>query len=372
VDACYRLKDPSTVFSPALLFYKELILKNIAKAIEMAGSATRLRPHAKTHKTREIIELELQAGITKHKCATVAEAEMLASAGAHDIFLAYNMVGPNCTRVAQLAKQFPQVRFAVTADDSQALRDLSTALAAAGSTLDVLLDLDVGQHRTGMMPGPQAEQLYEEIGALPSISPGGFHVYDGHQHQEDPSERKSAVLRALEPVLEMRASLEKRGLPVPRLICGGTPTFPIYAGLNFQGLELAPGTFVLHDSNYAMRFSDLRGFIPAALLLTRVVSRPTATRVTMDLGYKALASDPPAGQRCRLLDVPDYETVLQNEEHLVIETPAAANYRPGDIVYAIPAHVCPTVHVHREALVVEGGRVTQKWKIVARDRCLTI
>jgi D-serine deaminase-like pyridoxal phosphate-dependent protein len=372
VDACYRLEDPSQVYSPALLFYKDLIVKNIAKAVEMAGSASRLRPHAKTHKTREIIQLELQAGIKKHKCATIAEAEMLASTGAADVFLAYNMVGPNCGRVAELARKFPQVRFSVTADDAQALEELSRALMAARSALDVLLDLDVGQHRTGMMPGAQAEKLYERIGALPSISPGGFHVYDGHQHQEDPAERKSAVQRALEPVLEMRAALEKRGLPVPRLICGGTPTFPIYAQLDFPGLELAPGTFVLHDSNYALRFSDLSGFVPAALLLTRVVSRPTATRVTMDLGYKALASDPPAGKRCRLLDVPDYETVLQNEEHLVIETPAAGNYRPGDIVYAIPAHVCPTVHVHREANVVEQGRVTQKWEIVGRDRRLTI
>lgn len=372
MDACYRLQDPSKVYSPALLFYKELIVKNIAKAVEMAGGPARLRPHAKTHKTREIIELELQAGITKHKCATIAEAEMLASTGVRDVFLAYNMVGPNCLRAAELARKFPQARFAVTADDAQALADLSQALESAGSTMDVLLDLDVGQHRTGMMPGTQAEKLYEQISSLPALSPGGFHVYDGHQHQEDPAERKAAVLRALEPVLAMRASLEGRGIPVPRLICGGTPTFPIYAGLDFPGLELAPGTFVLHDNNYGTRFSDLGGFVPAALLLTRVVSRPTATRVTMDLGYKALASDPPAGKRCRLLDVPDYETVLQNEEHLVIETPAAANFRPGDVVYAIPAHVCPTVHVHQEALVVEKGQVTQKWEIVARDRRLTI
>ncbi len=372
MDACYRLHDTSQVFSPALLFYKELIVKNIALAVRMAGSASRLRPHAKTHKTREIIELELQAGITKHKCATIAEAEMLASAGAADVFLAYNMVGPNCARLAELAEHYPQVRFAVTADDPQALADLSKALEKAGVSVDVLLDLDVGQHRTGMTPGAAAERLYERICSLPAVKPGGFHVYDGHQNQEDPSERKAAVLRSLEPVLELRAALERRGMPVPRLICGGTPTFPVYATLDFPGLELAPGTFVLHDSGYGTRFSDLTGFTPAALLLTRVVSRPTPTRVTMDLGYKALASDPPAGKRCRLLDVPDYEAVLQNEEHLVIETPAAGNYRPGDVIYAVPTHVCPTVHVHREAHVVEGGRITQKWEIVARDRRLTI
>ena len=220
--------------------------------------------------------------------------------------------------------------------------------------------------------GPLAERLYQRLSELPGIRPGGFHVYDGHHHQERGAERTAAVMQALEPVFQLRDVLERQGLRVPRLVCGGTPTFPVYAKLDFPGLELAPGTFVLHDHSYATEFDDLTGFVPAALLLTRVVSKPTANRVTMDLGYKALASDPPAGKRCRLLDFPPYQPVLQNEEHLVVETPAAARFRPGDVVYAIPTHVCPTVHVHREALVVEQGKVTERWSIVARDRFLTI
>src|ERR1700694_1614669 len=102
----------------------------------------------------------------------------------------------------------------------------------------------------------------------------------------------------------------------------------------------------------------MTGFTPAALLLTRVISRPTATRITLDLGYKAVASDPPAGKRCILLNVPDYEPVLQNEVHVVVETPAAANFQPGDEVYALPTHICPTCAMHQHAHVVEGGRVT--------------
>jgi D-serine deaminase-like pyridoxal phosphate-dependent protein len=113
-------------------------------------------------------------------------------------------------------------------------------------------------------------------------------------------------------------------------------------------------------------------FVPAALLLTRVISRPTPRRVTFDLGYKAVASDPPAGKRCFLLDVPAYETVLQNEEHLVIETAAAEQFRPGDVAYAVPAHICPTCALHRFAYVVERGEVIDRWEIAARDRMLTI
>ena len=156
------------------------------------------------------------------------------------------------------------------------------------------------------------------------------------------------------------------------MVLGGTPTFPIYARMDLPGLECAPGTCFLHDHGYGTRFADLAGFTPAALLLTRVVSQPTPTRITLDLGYKAVASDPPAGKRLTLLNVPDYEAVLQNEEHLVIETPAAAKFRPGDEVFAIPTHICPTCAMHREAYVVENGQVVERWEIVARDRLLSI
>src|SRR5919108_31713 len=122
-------------------------------------------------------------------------------------------------------------------------------------------------------------------------------------------------------------------------------------------VELAGAPQGLHDQGYGARFADLSAFTPAALLLTRVISRPTPTRVTFDLGYKAVASDPPAGKRCRLLDMPPYEAVLQNEEHFVIETPLAAQFQPGDHALAVPTHVCPTVALHRQAYVVEGGRV---------------
>src|SRR5437016_1469551 len=112
----YVIRDTSAVFSPALVFYKDLIRQNIARAVEIAGDPARLRPHVKTHKTREIARLELDAGITKHKCATPAEAEMLAQVGAPDVMLAYNMVGPNCGRLARLIQKYPRCRFSVTAD----------------------------------------------------------------------------------------------------------------------------------------------------------------------------------------------------------------------------------------------------------------
>jgi D-serine deaminase-like pyridoxal phosphate-dependent protein len=372
MNPLYTIHDTSKIFSPALLFYKDLIRRNIARAIEMAGDPSRLRPHVKTHKTREIARLELAAGITKHKCATLAEAEMLAGCGAADVLLAYNLVGPNCERMARLVKAYPDCRFSVLADHPLEAKALSEAMAAAGESIEVLIDIDVGQHRTGITPGAGAVELYAMFAELPGLKPGGMHVYDGHNHQEAYSEREAAVKGQLGPVLLLREALEKKGLPVPRLVLGGTPTFPVYARMNLPGLECAPGTCFLNDHGYGTRFADLSDFVPAALLLTRVISRPTPSRVTLDLGYKAVASDPPAGKRCTLLNVPTYEPILQNEEHFVIETPVADRFAPGDEVFAMPTHICPTCAMHRQAYVVEDGRVTGTWDIVARDRVLSI
>src|SRR5205823_13632955 len=171
---------------------------------------------------------------------------------------------------------------------------LSRACSAEGVTLDVLLDIDVGQHRTGIEAGPAAAALYEQVHRSPGLRAAGLHTYDGHNHQESLAEREAAVQRLLEPVLAMRRTLEAKSLPVPRIVGGGTPTFPVWAKLDLPGLECSPGTCFLQDDGYGSKFQDMT-FTPAALLLTRVISKPTPTRLTLDLGYKAIASDPPAG-----------------------------------------------------------------------------
>jgi D-serine deaminase-like pyridoxal phosphate-dependent protein len=371
MNPIYEIKDTSRIFSPALLFYKDLIRRNIARAVEIAGSPARLRPHAKTHKTREIICMEMEAGITKHKCATLAEAEMIASCGVTDVLIAYPIVGPNCGRLAQLAKAFPQTQFASLADSEMGIQQLSKAMQETGEEIDVLMDVDVGMHRTGILVSGDALALYETIARSPGLRPGGLHAYDGQNNQESLEERRAAVREQYAPVLELRSTLERKGLPVPRLVAGGTPTFAVCAKLDWPGLECSPGTFVLHDHGYSTRYPDL-GFMPAALLLTRVISKPSGSRLTLDLGYKAVASDPPTGKRCILLNLTDYQPGLQSEEHLVIETPEANRFSPGDSLFAMPTHICPTCAMHRHAFVAEDGQVTDQWDIVARDRILTV
>jgi D-serine deaminase-like pyridoxal phosphate-dependent protein len=367
----YRIEDSRRLTTPALVVFLELVQENLDRMVAMAGDPARLRPHVKTHKTREVIELQLQRGIAKFKAATFAECEMLARAGARDVLLAYQVVGRNIERAVRFVQMFPEVRFMVIADHPEPVESLSRAMVEAGQKLEVLLDLDTGQHRTGLPVGSRARQVYGQIAESPGLQAGGFHIYDGHLRHPSLAERSAAVKERFREVDGFRRELIAAGWEVPRLVCGGTVTFPVYAGMEDPSVELSPGTCIFHDVGYGSSFPDLP-FTPAAVILTRVISLPGENRVTLDLGYKAVASDQPMEKRAVFPQLPDAKLVMQNEEHLVIETSRAGTLHPGDELAAIPWHICPTTALNREVVVVSRGRVKERWEVVARDRCLTV
>jgi D-serine deaminase-like pyridoxal phosphate-dependent protein len=368
MDHWFQISNPEDVPSPALLVYPDRIEENLRRIITTVGDVNRLRPHIKTHKTAEIIRMHLAHGITKFKCATIAEAEMAAMTGANDVLLAYQPVGPNIKRFLVLTSDFPHVRFSCLADNSGSLRELSEAAAAVFTRVEVLIDLDIGQHRTGIAPDPHAFELYRMLVALPALIAGGLHAYDGHIHDTDVNQRTAACEAAFAPVEALRRKLEEEKMSVPRVIAGGTPTFPMHARRN--DVECSPGTCILWDAGYARKLPDL-DFLPAAVLLTRVVSKPTLARVCLDLGHKAVASEMPH-PRVVLLNLNDGTAVGHSEEHLVIETPDAESLAVGDVIYGIPWHICPTVALHSEVIVVRNARAEERWKVAARDRALTI
>jgi D-serine deaminase-like pyridoxal phosphate-dependent protein len=361
----YRLDDPSTLLSPALLIFRALVRRNLETMIAMARGADRLRPHVKTHKMPALVRMAEDLGIHKHKCATIAEAEMIARAGGGDVLIAYPLVGPNVARLGRLVAAYPATTFRAVVDDPDGARALSDAISATGQRLSVLVDLDVGMSRTGIRPA-DAVGLYQELSSLPGLEPGGLHAYDGQIRESDPVDRRRAASPGLDEVFRLRDRLEATGQRVERLVLGGTPTFPIHAALEAPGVECSPGTCALHDGSYASKFPDLP-FTPAALLLGRVISRPGPGRICLDIGYKAVAADP-AGARLTILDVPDATLGPQSEEHLIVMTPNADRIPPGTTVLAIPTHVCPTCALHRRALVVDEGAVVDEWEVTARDR----
>lgn len=357
-----------SVPTPALVLYRERIEENLRQMLAIAGDPARLRPHVKTHKIAQLIERQVALGITKFKASTIAEAEMCAAGGAKDVLLAYPAIGPSITRLCELARRFPAVRFSALTDSADSIHALNNGANEAGITLDVFLDLDPGMARTGVVPGPDAVVLYKLIATQPSLRAAGLHAYDGHLHQQDVAERARECEAAFAPVLALRRELEAAGLPVPVLIASGSPTFAIHA--KHHDRELSPGTTVLWDFGYGDKHADLP-FVPAALLLTRIVSKPGTNRLTLDLGHKAVAAENPH-PRVRLIEIPEATFAMQSEEHLVIETPRAAEFSIGQVLHGIPRHICPTVALHNEAVIVEGGRVVDRWPITARGRRITI
>ena len=373
MNEVYTVKNSDEIYSPGLLIFRELLDHNLAEMVRIAGSPERLRPHCKTHKTREIVKIQMEMGITRHKCATIAEAEMLAGADVEDILLAYQLVGPNPKRMAQLLDKFPNVRFASLVDCPSALDALSDAVVSTGSKgeVGVLLDLNSGMNRTGIQPGPDAIQLYEMIASSPGIRPDGLHWYDGHQRESDIDLRRGSVLAGWDQFTRFRDQLQLTGLPIPQIVAAGTGSFPILAEVGEPNLQLSPGTTTYFDTGYQERFPEM-AFRPALGILTRVVSRTGGRQVTFDVGHKSCAADQPAGNRLTFPTIPDAREISHTEEHLVIETEQVDQLKVGDAVVALPRHACPASAVHQIAHVVSDGQVVDRWTIAARDRILTV
>ena len=246
--AMYRVSHSDELITPVLLYYKDYIIQNIQKAVAIAGDPQRLWPHVKTHKTRELISLLIEHGVTRFKCATIAEAEVVASCGPTDIILAYPLVGPTVARFLALQQNFPNVRFWSIGDDLEQLRRVSDAAQAAGTTIRFMADVNVGQNRTGVALDKVAA-FYKEAVAMEGLAPDGFHCYDGHIHQSDFAERTRLAAEIMDKVLALKNSLVADGYSCTHLVMGGTPTFPCYA--KYPDVYMAPGTVFLTDYLYS-------------------------------------------------------------------------------------------------------------------------
>jgi D-serine deaminase-like pyridoxal phosphate-dependent protein len=367
-NAWFHIDNEAEIASPALLLYRERIEHNLRLMIEIAGDPARLRPHVKTHKLLPLVQRQIELGITKFKCSTIAEVEMCAMAGAADILLAMPCVGPNGHRLAELALKYPQAQFAGIADDEESIRSLASAAQQHGVNLGVFLELDCGMARTGIVPGEAADFLVHAIKDAPRLMLRGLHAYDGHIHDTELEVRQQKCEAAFEPIVAFKKRLEGEGVIIREFLAGGSPTFGIHA--RHKDRVCSPGTTVLWDFGYGDKLDDLP-FLPAAVLLARVISKPGHNRITLDLGHKSVAPENPH-PRVRFEELPDATAVMQSEEHLVLETERAHEFVVGQVLHGIPRHVCPTVSMHGEAVVIEGGRAVEVWPITARNRRITV
>jgi len=363
----YPLAEPDLIDSPALVIFTDIAKENIQKAIGAIGDVRRLRPHVKTNKSVEACRLMMDAGISKFKCATIAEAEMLVKAGAKDILLAYQPVGPKQVRWEMLIMDYPNIRFACLVDHIRIAKQLSEKGVASGKPFEVYLDINAQTNRTGIAPGEAAEELYRACLALPGLTVIGMHVYDGHLRQVDWHARKVACDEGFEPIEKLAEKLRDEGVKV-EIVAGGSTTFTIYA--QRPGIICSPGTFIYWDKGYSDGLPE-QPYTPAALVFTRIISLPAPDLICLDLGHKSIAAENPLPNRVTILGVSGWEPVSQSEEHLVFKVSPNHSYQVGDCFFGIPYHICPTVALYEQAFIVEDGCPTGVWRTISRDKKIT-
>ena len=187
--------------SPGILIDAERVAGNIQQMIStVKGDSSRLRPHVKTHKMANVIRMQVDAGITKFKAATISEASMVAGNGGEDILLAYQPIGPNIDLLTQLIHKHPNVSFATIVDHKDAVNQLASSMQHADLNLRVRIDVDCGMHRTGIPWGSTLNALRELIEKKVGLEYEGLHVYDGHLHQPDSETRKRETIEIINQV----------------------------------------------------------------------------------------------------------------------------------------------------------------------------
>jgi D-threonine aldolase len=365
----YTIDNSGEIDTPALVIYPDRVRENIRTAKSMVRDVSLLRPHVKTHKSPEAVRLLMEEGIRKYKCATIAEAEMLALAGAPDVLIAYQPVGPKIQRVLQLVEQYPQTKFSCLIDALPAARAIGAVFAHHHRTMPVFIDLNVGMNRTGIRPDEGGAELYSACEAMDGVDPIGVHAYDGHISSCDPALRILECRTSFEQVRSLLLQLHSEARRMPVIVAGGSPTFPVHA--QRPGVECSPGTFIYWDKNYETMLPE-QPFLPAALVITRVVSQPTTSTLCLDAGYKSVASEKDINHRLFFLNAPDARVIGHSEEHLVIDVGDEHAFTIGSLLYGLPYHICPTCALYEQAVTVRGHIADGAWTMTARNRKITI
>ena len=360
----YVIDNIDELDSPQLVVFRDRVKHNIDKAIEMVGDIGRLRPHVKTNKTPEVMRMMVDAGIRKFKSATIAEADILGREKASDVLLAYQPVGPKVLRLIELIKKYPQTKFSALVDHEIALDGINKQFLSQGLKANIYLDINPGMNRTGIIP-ELAFDLYNKAASLSGINILGLHAYDGHFRDPDINKRTIECNEAFEKIIQLKNQIKSAGFPEPLIIAGGSPTFPIHA--KRTGNECSPGTFVFWDKGY----SDIcpeQPFLPAAIVVSRVISLPEKDKICTDLGHKSIAAENDIKRRAWFINSTDSVLLSQSEEHGVVDPGPGHNYKPGDVLYVMPYHVCPTVALYDHMVVIDNHHAGESWVVEARKR----
>jgi D-serine deaminase-like pyridoxal phosphate-dependent protein len=353
--------------TPTVLVDLDVLERNVARMAQaVRDHRVRLRPHAKTHKVIEVGRLQIAAGASGLTLAKPGEAEVFAAAGFDDIFLAYPVFG--AAKARRLLALADRIRLAIGADSIEGAKSVGDAFHAAGRRLDVLLKIDVGSHRVGVLPD-DALDMARRLADLPGLRLRGVFAHSGLGYHEPTPQAVAEAGRSEGGIMaRVAARLRADGLPIEEVSVGSTPT--ALSAMAITGVtECRPGTYVYEDASQVSlgtcRLEDC-----ALTVLATVVSAPVLDRAVVDAGSKTLSSDrlwPEAGGHGWILGKKSRVQRL-SEEHGVIDVVAGESLRVGDRLRIVPNHACVVSNLHDEITAVRGDRVEAVWKVAARGR----
>jgi len=345
-----------SVLTPALIVFPEIVAHNIERTLaRLGGDPERWRPHVKTAKLISTMRQMTAHGIRSFKCATTLELRTICEAGAADVLVAFACWGPRARRVAEIAAEFPAVAVSVLVEDARNLGEWK------GDNVGIFIDVNPGGNRTGI-----EQDRIDDIVELARAIRGaglvfrGLHYYDGHHRQDDLAERTAAAWAGYDRLMDIVSALTSAGCAPGEVVTSGTPALPCSISYpRFQNApfihRVSPGTVVYNDMSSLQQLPDW-GYQPAVFVLATVISHPIDGIVTCDAGHKSVSADSGV-PTCTVRDRPDLEPLGPSEEHLPIRVPRGApEPKPGDLLYLIPRHVCPTVNNFDHALLVVDGR----------------
>ncbi len=328
-------------------------------ASSFASGRVGLRPHAKTHKSATLAKMQLARGAVGICCAKLGEAEALAAEGVAPILITTEIVGP--AKVARLIALARLHDVTIVVDAPEPAAAIAQAAAAAGLRLPVLIDVDVGQRRTGVAPGEPAVALGRFVASLGGLELHGLQGYEGHlQHVVEPAARRAANAAAMRLLCATAQAFREAGLSIAVVTTGGTGT-GVFAAEFDAITDVQPGSYVVMDAQYGavegVAFEN-------ALTVAATVISVRGSSAIVDAGHKCLSSD--AGLP-RTLEL-DAEFTLVGDEHGKLTFPGPRPVEIGDVVQLVPGHCDTTINLFDRYVVHRSGAVTGEWPVLARGR----
>lgn len=366
------LRSPYDLPTPALLIDIDRTKENIQMMQERADAlGLKLRPHIKTHRMPYFAKMQVEAGAAGIACAKIGEAEVMADAGIDDIFIANEVIGID--KYERLRDLHRRIHVRIGIDNKVQLAQMEQVFAEEEKPLEVLMEYEVGEVRSGIVEDEQLIELVEAVKRCKHVVLKGIFSHEGHTYKADDMEdcvRKAKI--AYERTVRAANIIRDLGVEIDTVSIGATPS--IMNGAYLEDItELRLGTYIFFDVGQSKAINDFSHC--AATVLASVISKPHGERVVMDSGAKALVSQNRPTGICATKGfgaIKGAEHInIENlfDEHAVLNS---AEFRDmveiGDKVVVIPSHICPTVNLYDKAYLVSCGKVIGTLPVECRGK----